>query len=184
MEFQNHIVSEWFWAKLQLLEDRLHMDISYNNLQGIIPNFAHKNIFNEISLGSNQFEGPIPLFLRDSFHLDLSKNKFSDSILFLCGNGIIETLYQLDLSHNQLSGEIPDCWSHFKSLTYLNMSHNKFSGKVPTSMGSLFHLQALLFRNNNLTNEILFFFEELQKACNVRYGRKQINWNFSCLDWE
>jgi len=79
-----------------------------------------------------------------------------DSILFLCGNGTtIETLYQLDLSHNQLSGKILDCWSHFKSLTYLDMSHNKFSGKVPTSMGSLFHLQALLLRNN-LKNQIPF----------------------------
>jgi len=150
------IVPEWFWAKLPLLNDWLQMNISYNNLQGIIQNFPQKNHFYEMSLGSNQFEGPIPLFLRDSFLLDLSKNKFSDSILFLCGNGTIETLYQLDLSHNQLSVQIPDCWSHFKSLTYLDMSHNKFSGKVPTSMSSLFDLQALLLRNNNLTNEIPF----------------------------
>ncbi|ESW24131.1 hypothetical protein PHAVU_004G105400 [Phaseolus vulgaris] len=150
------IVPEWFWAKLPLVNNWLHMNISYNNLQGIIPNFPQKNPFYKMSLGSNQFEGHIPLFLRDSFLLDLSKNKFSDSILFLCGNGTIKILYQLDLSHNQLSGQIPDCWSHFKSLTYLDMSHNKFSGKVPTSMSSLFDLQALLLRNNNLTNEIPF----------------------------
>ncbi|KAK7364394.1 hypothetical protein VNO80_13013 [Phaseolus coccineus] len=150
------IVPEWFWAKLPLLNDWLNINISYNNLQGIIPNFPQKSFFREMSLGSNQFEGPIPLFLQNSFHLDLSKNKFSDSILFSCSNGTIESLYQLDLSHNQLSGQIPDCWSHFKSLTYLDMSHNKFSGKVPTSMGSLFDLQALLLRNNNLTNEIPF----------------------------
>ncbi|XP_068501271.1 receptor-like protein EIX2 [Phaseolus vulgaris] len=62
----------------------------------------------------------------------------------------------IDISNNQLSGKIPNCWSHFKSLTYLDMSHNKFLGKVPTSMGLLFHLQALLLRNNNLTNEIPF----------------------------
>jgi len=67
------IVPEWFWAKLTLLEDWLHVNISYNNLQGIIPNFPQKSSFYEMSLGSNQFEGHIPLFLRDSFLLDLSK---------------------------------------------------------------------------------------------------------------
>ncbi|KRH08792.1 hypothetical protein GLYMA_16G174500v4, partial [Glycine max] len=68
----------------------------------------------------------------------------------------VETLYELDLSNNHFSGKIPDCWSHFKSLTYLDLSHNNFSGRIPTSMGSLLHLQALLLRNNNLTDEIPF----------------------------
>ena len=67
------IVPEWFWAKLPLLNNFLDMNISYNNLQGIIPNFPQKIYFHEMSLGSNQFEGHIPLFLRDSFLLDLSK---------------------------------------------------------------------------------------------------------------
>ncbi|ESW24127.1 hypothetical protein PHAVU_004G105100 [Phaseolus vulgaris] len=162
------IVLEWFWAKLPLLTDWLR----------IIPNFPQKNHFYEMSLGSNQFEGPIPLFLRDSFHLDLSKNKFSDSILFFCGNGTIENLYQLDLSHNQLSGQIPDCWSHFKSLTYLDMSHNKFSGKVPTSMSSLFDLQALLLRNNNLTNEIPFSLRSCSKLVMLDLAENKLNGPF------
>jgi len=149
------IVPEWFWAKLALLEERMSMNISYNHLRGIIPNFPPKNRFFEMSLGSNQFEGHIPLFLRKSAILDLSKNKFSDSTLFLCWNGTFEALHQLDLSNNQLSGQISDCWTYFKSLTYFDLSHNKFSGKIPSSMGSLFNLQALLLRNN-LKNEIPF----------------------------
>ncbi|KAL2967130.1 hypothetical protein AAZX31_16G158300 [Glycine max] len=149
------MVPKWFWANLAFRE-RISMNISYNNLHGIIPNFPIKNIQYFLILGPNQFDGPIPPFLRGSMFLDLSKNKFSDSRSFLCVNGTVEALYRLDLSNNHFSGKIPDCWSHFKSLSYLDLSHNKFSGRIPTSMGSLFHLQVLLLRNNNLTDEIPF----------------------------
>ncbi|KAL2967126.1 hypothetical protein AAZX31_16G158000 [Glycine max] len=149
------MVPKWFWANLAFRE-RISMNISYNNLHGIIPNFPTKNIQYSLILGPNQFEDPVPPFLRGSVSLDLSKNQFSDSLSFLCANGTVETLYQLDLSNNHFSGKIPDCWSHFKSLSYLDLSHNNFSGRIPTSMGSLLQLQALLLRNNNLTDEIPF----------------------------
>ncbi|RZB61544.1 Receptor-like protein EIX2 [Glycine soja] len=149
------MVPKWFWANIAFRE-WISMNISYNNLHGIIPNFPIKNIQYFLILGPNQFDGPIPPFLRGSMFLDLSKNKFSDSRSFLCVNGTVEALYRLDLSNNHFSGKIPDCWSHFKSLSYLDLSHNKFSGRIPTSMGSLFHLQVLLLRNNNLTDEIPF----------------------------
>ncbi|KAH1206857.1 Receptor-like protein EIX2 [Glycine max] len=149
------MVPKWFWANFAFRK-LISMNISYNNLHGIIPNFPIRNIQDSLILGSNQFDGPIPLFLRGSLFLDLSKNQFSDSLSFLCANGTVETLYKLDLSNNHFSGKIPDCWSHFKSLTYLDLSHNNFSGRIPTSMGSLLHLQALLLRNNNLIDEIPF----------------------------
>eukprot|EP00256_Glycine_max_P067445 XP_025982040.1 receptor-like protein EIX2 isoform X2 [Glycine max] len=149
------MVPKWFWDNLAFRE-WISMNISYNNLHGIIPNFPIRNIQHSLILGSNQFDGPIPPFLRGFLFLDLSKNKFSDSLSFLCVNVKVETLYQLDLSNNRFSGKIPDCWSHFKSLIYLDLSHNNFSGRIPTSMGSLLQLQALLLRNNNLTDEIPF----------------------------
>ncbi|MED6129784.1 hypothetical protein PIB30_111463, partial [Stylosanthes scabra] len=62
-------------------------------------------------------------------------------------------LTELDLSHNQLSGLIPDCWSQFMSLDYLDLSYNNFSGKIPTSLGSL-GVQALRLRSNSLSEGI------------------------------
>ncbi|XP_047182078.1 receptor-like protein EIX2 [Vigna umbellata] len=146
------MVPRWFWAKLAL-GNTISIDISNNGLYGIIPNFSGKNIVPDLNLASNQFEGSIPLFLRGSGSLDLSNNNFTYSHSFIC-SGSDETLYQLDLSNNNLFGQIPDCWSHFKSLTYLDLSHNKFSGKIPTSLGSLLGLQVLLLRNNNLSGHI------------------------------
>ncbi|XP_027357229.1 receptor-like protein EIX1 [Abrus precatorius] len=148
------IVPRWFWAKLASQES-MRMNISHNNLIDVVPNFPLKNPQYSLILASNQFEGPIPPFLRRSMFLDLSNNKFSSSLPFLCASGVAETLYRLYHSNNELSGQIPDCWSHFKSLVYLDLSH-KFSGKIPTSIGSLLQLQALLLRNNNLTEEIPF----------------------------
>uniref|UniRef100_A0A0R0FRV6 Uncharacterized protein n=1 Tax=Glycine max TaxID=3847 RepID=A0A0R0FRV6_SOYBN len=156
------MVPKWFWANLAFRES-ISMNISYNNLHGIIPNFPTKNIQYSLILGPNQFDGPVPPFLRGSLFLDLSKNQFSDSLSFLCANGTVETLYELDLSNNHFSGKIPDCWSHFKSLTYLDLSHNNFSGRIPKSMGSLLQLQALLLRNNNLTDKIPFSLRSCKK---------------------
>jgi len=148
-------VPKWFWTKLAL-QKWVSMNISCNGLYGIIPYFPTKNPYSSLILGSNQFEGPIPPFLRSSTLLDLSKNKFSGSLSFLCVGNSVEILYQLDLSNNKLSGKIPDCWSHFKSLAYLDLSQNQLSGKIPSSMGFLIELQALLLRNNNLTDDIPF----------------------------
>ncbi|WVZ14209.1 hypothetical protein V8G54_011775 [Vigna mungo] len=144
------IVPKWFWTKFGL-SNWTSIDISCNNLQGTIPNLLIENHYNSLSLASNQFEGHVPPFFRGSVYLDLSNNKFTESSWFLCSSGVVETLYQLDLSNNEFSGQIPDCWTHFKSLAYLNMSQNKFFGKVPTSMGSLIQLQVLLLRSNKLT---------------------------------
>ena len=150
------MVPRWFWDKLALGNLSL-VDISNNNLHGIIPNLSSKGVVSSLNIASNQFEGHIPQFLRGSMFLDLSNNNFSNSFPFLCAGGPDETLlYHLDLSYNQLFGHISDCWSHFKLLSYLDLSDNNFSGKIPPSIGSLLDLQVLLLRNNNLTHEIPF----------------------------
>jgi len=150
------MVPKWFWTKLAL-QKWVSINISCNSLYGIIPYFPTKNPYFSLILGSNQFEGPIPPFLRRSILLDLSKNRFSGSLSFLCVGNPVEILYQLDLSNNKLYGQIPDCWSHFKSLAYMDLSQNQLSGKIPSSMEFLIELQALILRNNNLTDDIPFF---------------------------
>ncbi|KAK7270918.1 hypothetical protein RJT34_26435 [Clitoria ternatea] len=162
-------VPHWFWAKVAI-QGMTSMNISFNNLKGIIPNFSLEITPHFLVLASNQFEGPIPPFLRGSAVLDLSNNKFSDSLMFLCANGTTDALGQLDLSKNQLSGQIPDCWNHFRSLAYLDLSHNNFSGMIPTSVGSLLDLQALLLRNNSLSGEIPFSLRSCTKLVMLDLG--------------
>ena len=173
------IVPKRFWAKLP--QEVIAMDISHNNLRGIIPNFLRKDFFYKMSLGSNQFEGSIPPFLLNSGSLDLSNNKFSGSLSLLCRNSTIQTLIHLDFSYNQLSGHIPNCWRQLNSLQYLDLSHNNFVGKIPTSMGSLLYLQALLLRNNNLVEGIPFSLINCRKLIMLDMSENKLSG--SIPDW-
>ncbi|CAH9122413.1 unnamed protein product, partial [Cuscuta epithymum] len=56
----------------------------------------------------------------------------------------------LDISFNQLSGTLPDCWLSLHSLEVLNLANNdNLSGSLPTSIGLLASLKALHLDHNN-----------------------------------
>ena len=78
---------------------------------------------------------------------------FSKQVQSLCavtkGN-----LNFLDLSNNQLSGVLLNCWFHFKGLKILNLANNHFHGKIPSSVGSLLGIETLDLSNNNFSREL------------------------------
>ncbi|KAF8672739.1 hypothetical protein HU200_049436 [Digitaria exilis] len=41
------------------------------------------------------------------------------------------SLQILDLSNNQLSGDLPDCWWQMEALQFMDLSNNSFSGEIP-----------------------------------------------------
>ncbi|XP_028786668.1 receptor-like protein EIX2 [Neltuma alba] len=146
-------VPQWFWGLLT--PNLLWLNVSYNSLWGTIPNSPVRfSSSPDVSLASNQFEGLIPSSLRSASVVDLSANKFSESSAFLCDNSSADVLASLDISSNQLSGKLPDCWSGFTSLIYLDLSNNNLSGKIPSSIGSLLALQVLIMRNNRFIGEL------------------------------
>ncbi|XP_045787369.1 receptor-like protein EIX2 [Trifolium pratense] len=143
----------WFWGKLQTLNE---LTISKNNLTGKIPNLGLNltNNYAFIDLSSNQFQGSIPSFLVQAGALNLSTNKFSDLVPLLCNKSNPSILGYLDISHNELTGELPNCWNNLTSLQYVDLSNNKLSGKIPFSMGALVNMEALILRNNNLSGQL------------------------------
>ncbi|XP_027922904.1 receptor-like protein EIX2 [Vigna unguiculata] len=111
-------VPDWFWNKLQFIS---RINMSYNRLKGVIPNLTMKYVNygpEAIILNSNQFEGVIPTFLSHAGTLDLSRNKFSDLNTLLCRNRVIKDMHTLDLSNNQIMGQMPECWEHLSSLVH------------------------------------------------------------------
>ncbi|XP_057761118.1 receptor-like protein EIX1 [Arachis stenosperma] len=149
-------VPEWFWYKLQAVENYLNM--SHNNFIGAISNLPPRLSVPGacIDLSSNQFEGAIPSFLQQASGLILSENKFSDVSSLLCDNSTTATssLVNLDLTNNQINGQLPDCWGSVNILLFLDLSNNNLLGKIPPSMGSLNKLKALVLRNNSLMGEL------------------------------
>ncbi|WVZ14423.1 hypothetical protein V8G54_011989, partial [Vigna mungo] len=101
-------VPEWFWNKLQTI---YVLNMSHNYLIGSIPNMQLMLLYRpSINLNSNKFEGEVPFFLLQASELLLSKNNFSDLFSFFCGNVTAANLATLDLSDNQIKGQLPDCW--------------------------------------------------------------------------
>ncbi|MED6173923.1 hypothetical protein PIB30_064251 [Stylosanthes scabra] len=167
------ITPKWFWAISTRLDK---MNISYNNLTGLIPDLPLRfTQYPSISLAVNHFEGPIPVFFRRAESLDLSSNKFSDLASFVCSNGTAERLGQLDISNNILSGQIPNCWSNFKSLAYIDVSNNNFSGQVPTSMGLAVELRVLILRNNSFSGELPISLKNCTNLVMLDAGEKKLS---------
>ncbi|PIN10232.1 Leucine-rich repeat protein [Handroanthus impetiginosus] len=133
------------------------LDVSSNNLEGPLPKFfSELEQLQILSLSSNKFNGTVKLemFKNPSLEmLDLSDNDLfiqstdNDSILPLLHNIQVlqlascklqrfpslhrqSTLVELDLSSNQLKGEVPNwIWEIGNgSLAYLNLSNNLLHG--------------------------------------------------------
>ena len=133
-------VPNWFW---DLTHQRMLLNLSSNQMRGKLPDLSLRFDISGpgIDISSNHFEGPIPPLPSNATSLNLSKNKFSGSISFLCS--LSNRLIYLDLSNNLLSGKLPDCWFQFDSLVILNLANNNFFGKIPNSMGFLHNIRSL-----------------------------------------
>ncbi|KAM7478320.1 hypothetical protein LguiA_026533 [Lonicera macranthoides] len=150
-------IPNWFWD----LSPRLrYLNISDNQIHGMLPDLSLKfdtslkfEALLIIDFHSNRFKGPIPLLPHSASTLNLSKNKFTGSIISLCTN-VIKFLRYLDLSNNRLSSEVPDCWISASRLQILDLANNNFSGRIPSSFGFLNMLQLLSLRNNNFIGEL------------------------------
>ncbi|CAL9007003.1 unnamed protein product [Prunus brigantina] len=147
-----------------VLSKAVYLDLSSNKLEGPIPSVLSKAIY--LDLSSNKLEGPIPSVLSNASHLDLSNNKLSGSISFLCSTATwykkicnyapITTigLVFLNLSSNNVSGQVPDCLTHLENLVMLDLSYNALSGKIPTTIGSVFRIETLKLRSNRFVGQL------------------------------
>ncbi|XP_060174141.1 receptor-like protein Cf-9 [Lycium barbarum] len=154
----------------------LVLDLSYNKLQGRIPdwtwsswkfslinlNISHNMLTSVdsiplqsvsiIDLRSNLLQGSIPI-LPDSIRVFfISNNKLSGEIpLSICN---LTSLQILDLSSNNLRGEIPQCLGKISGLEVFDMHHNKLSGTLPTTFTIRTSLRSLNLHNNELEGKI------------------------------
>lgn len=147
------------------------IDLSSNHLEGPFPEFLFKFLgLVDLELSSNKLSGPVELIkfseLVNLTSLDLSYNnlslaangseadfsllpQFSSLMLASCKLHkfpILKNqsrLHMLDLSDNQLSGEIPNwVWElSRKIIPFVNLSHNGFTGlQEPYSFGRIEYL--------------------------------------------
>lgn len=154
LHFPNASVSgsipEWFW---EMSGNLSVLNISFNQLEGQLPNPFNIAPFALLDLSSNLFYGPIPLPSAEINLLDLSNNQFSGPIPDNIGK-IMPNLVFLSLSNNQITSEVPVSIGEMKSLQVVDLSRNNLTGSIPPSIGNSSLLSVLDLQKNNLSGEI------------------------------
>ncbi|XP_027337083.1 receptor like protein 27-like [Abrus precatorius] len=175
----------------------LDLDLSSNQIQGMIPNWIWRseNMFNfnlsnnfftgmegpfenlsfntlMVDLHNNQLHGSIPTFIKSAVHLDYSSNNFS--IIPPDIKKYLRFTFFLSLSNNSFHGNIPQAFCNCSILRMLDLSHNNFNGSIPeclTSRSST--LRVLDLGGNKLTGSIS---NTISRSCNLR--SLNLNGNF------
>ncbi len=113
--------------------------------------------------------------LKNIYELHLSKNRLS-------GN-IPEDLWQLrsleilNLSSNQLTGEISKNIEQLTSLIYLDLGYNNLTGEIPAEIGELKDLKLIHLRFNQLSGDIPTQLWELKKLEIINLRRNSLTGN-------
>ncbi|CAD6268728.1 unnamed protein product [Miscanthus lutarioriparius] len=154
------------------------LSLSQNKLSGQVPSsIGNLNKLSELYLQENNFSGLIPRALgycKNLETLNLSCNGFTGSIpkelftLSLLSVG-------LDLSHNELSGEIPFEIGGLINLDVLNISNNQLSGTIPSALGSCVHLGSLHMEGNLLHGKIPESFISLRGISEMDLSRNYLS---------
>ncbi|GJS54825.1 leucine-rich repeat-containing protein [Tanacetum coccineum] len=136
-----------FWNQWRPSQLR-HLDLSFNNISGTLPESLSSPNLEKVDLSSNRFYGPIPSFpARTSF---------------------------LDLSRNSLTGLLPDSLKNLTHLKVLNLGHNTLSGYIPPFVGCLGQLETLSLHNNSFYGELPLSLKNCTKLSLLDLGANKL----------
>ncbi|KAH0731607.1 hypothetical protein KY289_002795 [Solanum tuberosum] len=124
--------------------------LSRNNLFGELPkSLSNCKSLLTLDIGGNKISGTIPKwfypFLLRKFERSQVRNKDMT---------YTSTLDLIDLSFNNLHGEIPNEITGLSALGTLNLSWNQLSGRIPEDIGSMQQLETLDLSSNHLSGSI------------------------------
>ena len=144
-EFPKQVYNWWKWSGM------IRLDLSHNQLSGQLLN-AETHDLRGLDLSYNQLEGNLPLFYDlnndDFYDLNLSHNNFTGEIPKWPNKFIY-----VDLGYNKLTGKIPaEVIQSY--LEELDLSHNELDGPVPDEIKSISHLEKLYLNNNKFSGKI------------------------------
>jgi hypothetical protein len=120
------------------------LDLSNNKVSGRMPSNFEKMQGFRIKASSNVEDKKLY-----SIHLQIVIKRFEYDLSYLLSTNTI-----IDLSSNNLIGEIPTKIGSLSSLRLLNLSGNQLEGQIPASFSEISTLEQLDLAKNNLSGEI------------------------------
>ncbi|QHO04616.1 hypothetical protein S83_072044 [Arachis hypogaea] len=137
LDLSNNYLKGIIPASLNQLVNLSFLDLSRNKLDGrICIDFQKLGVLSHLDLSSNYLNGPIigekswPLFIPEMWYLNLSHNQISGSLPEHIGH-IMPSLGSLILGNNLINGSIPKSLCQLDYLSVLDLSKNSLSGKIP-----------------------------------------------------
>ncbi|KAM5587074.1 hypothetical protein ABKV19_005832 [Rosa sericea] len=150
------------------------LQLRSNFLSGHIPQqLCNLSYLHILDLAHNNFSGTIPkcfngmtsLVNEDGYSMGADIHEettvTSKGREFKYSNMIMEYVKSIDLSSNNLEGEIPEEICSLIELGTLNLSRNQLSGNIPSKIGNLSWLETLDLSHNHLMGEIAQSFSSL-----------------------
>ena len=151
----------FFWLRNCTMLEKIDLsgnsDLSIDvKFHGLAPTFQLRSlVLSGCKIDDSIIEGPN--FLGTQHHLqmlDLSHNNLTGSVPnWIFAN--IATLVYLNIASNSLVGSIDPMWHHQSALEMINISSNHFVGQLPTNISSVFPNLEVLVASNNIISGYL-----------------------------
>ncbi|XP_078154751.1 receptor-like protein EIX2 [Carex rostrata] len=142
LRLQTNLFSGNIPSKLTQLNNLLFLDLSNNYLSGPLPR------------GLDNFTLMSQLFSATYLYLDMSAIVITKGLILEYDYGGLLYFKSMDLSNNNLTGEIPQEIVVLNGLFNLNLSHNHLIGNIPLEIRNMTSLKSVDFHKNNLLGTI------------------------------
>ncbi|QCE05422.1 LRR receptor-like serine/threonine-protein kinase FLS2 [Vigna unguiculata] len=176
-----HIHKEIDWLQsLTLLPSLSLLHLGFCQLEKIYPTLQYANFtsLKALNLADNDFVSELPSWLfnlsSDISYIDLSWNQIHGELPETMPN--LRSIKFLYFTHNYLKGPLPNWLGQLEQLQTLRFSFNFFSGPIPACLGNLSSLIELNLDSNQLNGNLpkdlrkLFNLESLRVAENSLTG--------------
>ncbi|XVE71581.1 hypothetical protein DITRI_Ditri10aG0162900 [Diplodiscus trichospermus] len=129
------------------------INLSNNNLSGTIPHCLRIMSLNHTSQAYvNKYVSK--LTISHAFFIELPIEFRTKTISYSYVGKVLTYLSGIDLSCNNLTGEIPHQIKNFQNIIILNLSHNSLTGPIPPAISDFRQIESLDLSYNNLSGII------------------------------
>ncbi|WVY97585.1 hypothetical protein V8G54_029736 [Vigna mungo] len=152
------------------LKELFILDLSSNNLSGLLPSCLGKMSFEDENIGALGLDGALSInahelmcdpnyngycMKTEVFPNAKEKVNFTTKKTSYTYKGnILGYMSGIDLSNNKLNGNIPFEFGNLTKIRALNLSYNDLIGEIPTSLSNLEQIESLDLSFNKLSGEI------------------------------